>query len=275
MGKQLNMNIPQNQKKVDTVVDRLTLLDDDLMSRVFDQNIEATELILRIILEKEIKVISVKSQDVLKNHEIGGRNITLDIYAKDADGEEMDIEVQGNAEGAHVRRARYHSSMLDARMLKERQKFKELKDSYVIFIYRYDKFQKGLPIYRIDRHVNETNELFKDGSHIIYVNGNYKGDDEIGRLMEDFRESDSEKMNYSILARSVEHFKECKGGREKMSQIVEEYAKEYAKECMQVEKVETVSTLMKNMKWTLNQALDALGIQGDERINISEQLKKL
>lgn len=275
MGKQLNMNIPQNQKKVDTVVDRLTLLDDDLMSRVFDQNIEATELILRIILEKEIKVISVKSQDVLKNHEIGGRNITLDIYAKDADGEEMDIEVQGNAEGAHVRRARYHSSMLDARMLKERQKFKELKDSYVIFIYRYDKFQKGLPIYRIDRHVNETNELFKDGSHIIYVNGNYKGDDEIGRLMEDFRESDSEKMNYSILARSVEHFKEGKGGREKMSQIVEEYAKEYAKECMQVEKVETVSTLMKNMKWTLNQALDALGIQGDERINISEQLKKL
>ena len=274
MGKQLNMNIPQNQKKVDTVVDRLTLLDDDLMSRVFDQNIEATELILRIILGKEIKVISVKSQDVLKNHEIGGRNITLDIYAKDADGEEMDIEVQGNAEGAHVRRARYHSSMLDARMLKERQKFKELKDSYVIFIYRYDKFQKGLPIYRIDRHVNETNELFKDGSHIIYVNGNYKGDDEIGRLMEDFRESDSEKMNYSILARSVEHFKEGKGGREKMSQIVEEYAKEYAKECMQVEKVETVSTLMKNMKWTLNQALDALGIQGDERINISEQLEK-
>ena len=126
----------------------------------------------------------------------------------------------------------------------ERQKFKELKDSYVIFIYRYDKFQKGLPIYRIDRHVNETNELFKDGSHIIYVNGNYKGDDEIGRLMADFRESDSEKMNYSILALSVVHFKEGKGGREKMSQIVEEYAKEYAKECMQVEKVETVSTLM-------------------------------
>ena len=92
--------------------------------------------------------------------------------------------------------------------------------------------------------------------------------------MADFREADSEKMNYSILARSVEHFKEGKGGREKMSQIVEEYAKEYAKECMQVEKVETVSTLMKNMKWTLNQALDALGIQGDERINISDQLEK-
>ena len=65
----------------------------------------------------------------------------------------------------------------------ENQKFKELKDSYVIFIYKHDKFRKGLPLYHIDRYVRETNELFEDGSHIIYVNGNYKGDDEIGKLM--------------------------------------------------------------------------------------------
>ena len=48
----------------------------------------------------------------------------------DRNGTEIDIEVQGNAEGAHVRRARYHSSVVDSRMLKEGQKFKELKDSY-------------------------------------------------------------------------------------------------------------------------------------------------
>ena len=30
-----------------------------------------------------------------------------------------------------------------------------------------------------DRYVRETNELFEDGSHIIYVNGNYKGDEEM------------------------------------------------------------------------------------------------
>lgn len=274
MKTQLNMGETQSKKRVSAVVEQLTLLDDDLMSRVFDQNIEATELILRIILGKDLKVISVKSQEEFKNHEVGGRNIKLDIYAVASDGAEMDIEVQGNADGAHVKRARYHSSMLDSRMLKAGQKFKELKDSYVIFIYRHDKFQKGLPLYRIDRHVNETNELFEDGSHIIYVNGNYKGDDEIGHLIEDFREPDPKKMNYEILSQSVEHYKESEGGREKMSQIVEEYAKEYAKECIEVERLETVNTLMKNMKWTLNQALDALGIQGKDRIIISEQLQK-
>jgi hypothetical protein len=44
-------------------VDRLTLFDDDLMSSVFDQNVEATELVLRIILGRNIKVIRAEGQD--------------------------------------------------------------------------------------------------------------------------------------------------------------------------------------------------------------------
>ena len=46
--------------------------------------------------------------------------------------------------------------MSDSRMLGEGKKFKELKDSYVIFIYKHDKFRKGLPLYHIDRYVRET-----------------------------------------------------------------------------------------------------------------------
>ena len=61
-------------------------------------------------------------------------------------------------------------------------------DSYVIFIYKGDKFRQGLPIYHIDRYVSETDELFGDGSHIMYVNGNYKGNDEIGQLIRDFHQ---------------------------------------------------------------------------------------
>lgn len=131
----------------------------------------------------------------MKNHQVGGRNITLDVDAMDENGEEIDIEVQGNSEGAHVRRARYHSSMVDSRMLKEGQAFRELKDSYVIFIYKHDKFRKGLPLYHVERYVGETNEQFRDGSHIIYVNGNYKGNDEIGQLMQDFWEKNPECMH--------------------------------------------------------------------------------
>lgn len=54
------------KENVNELVDKLTLFDDDLMSRVFDNNIEATELMLRIILGRNINVISVIGQDEIK-----------------------------------------------------------------------------------------------------------------------------------------------------------------------------------------------------------------
>lgn len=49
-------------------------------------------------------------------------------------------------------------------------------------------FGAGLPLYHVDRVVQEIGKGFGDGSHIIYVNGTYKNDDEpIGKLMHDFR----------------------------------------------------------------------------------------
>ena len=265
-----NSGVIQNQDRINKLIDGLTLFDDDLMSRVFDKNIEATELLLRIILERKIKVISVNGQEEMKSAAVGGRNITLDVHALDENGEKMDIEVQGNSEGAHIRRARYHSSVLDSRMLKEGQEFKEIKDSYVIFIYKHDKFQEGLPLYHIDRYVRETGKLFEDGSHIIYVNGNYKGDDEIGHLMQDFHQTDPDNMHYKELSQGVRHFKEVEEGRDTMCEAVQEYAKEYAK----TEKAELVENFMKNMNLTLKQALDAAGIQGEEREAIIQLLQK-
>ena len=266
--------VKQEWERVNSLVDTLTLFDDELMGRVFDKNTQATELVLRLILGRNIKVISVNGQKEIRNAKVGGRNIILDVHAIDVAGEEMNIEVQGGSEGAHVRRARYHSSMLDTGMLKENQPLKELKDSYVIFIYKRDKFGKGLPLYHVDRYIKETEETFGDGSHIIYVNGSYKGDDAIGKLVSDFHQTDSEKMYYSELADGVEHYKETEKGRGNMSEAVEKYAREYAEECVIVEKITSVKNLMKNMKLTLEQALNALGIPDKDREQIINQLQK-
>ena len=114
------------------------------------------------------------------------------------------------------------------------------------------------------------------------MNGNYKGNNEIGQLMQDFREKNPECMHYTELAESVKHFKEKEGGHEEMSEIVERYinerveerVEERVKECVEKEKTISVQNLMNNMKWTLDQALDALGIKGKERTLITQQLQK-
>lgn len=219
----------QNDVIINRLIDKMTLFDDNLMSLVFGQNIEDAEQLLHIIMERNIKVVSVEGQDEFKNPIIGGRCITLDIHAIDINGRHIDIEVQVNSEGGHVRRARFHSSMTDARMLREGQDFKELKDSYVIFIYDHDKFRKGLPFYHIQRRVDETGESFGDGSHIIYVNGRYNGNDEIGHLMQDFHQCKPEQIQNKILSNAVAYYKE-KEGRGVMSDAVRKYAMQYAKE---------------------------------------------
>ena len=201
-----------------------TLLDDDFMTIVFDRNIEAAELVLNIILGRnDLKVIEVVAQREYKNPITGGRSIKLDIYAEDSNGKVYDIEVQNDDAGADIRRARFHSSMLDTKMLKEKQKFKEIHDSYVIFITKNDYLKMGLPMYHVERTVQEAGTLFGDGSHIIYVNGSYKDDDDpVGKLMHDFRCTSAADMFYQELAKPVRHFKETEGGRSKVCKAMEE-----------------------------------------------------
>ncbi len=211
---------------------KLRLLDDDLMKLVFENNKAAAELLLRIILERnDLRVKKVITHKEFKSALAGGRTIYVDIYAVDARKKNYNVEVQRASAGAGFHRARYHSSLVDSKMLKAGQDFKELNDSYVIFITESDVIGKGLPLYHIDRIIRETGEAFTDGSHIIYANGAYKDDaSPIGKLMHDFRCSKPEDMHYSKLAKSVRYFKEEEGGRDRMSSVFEELARKWAKE---------------------------------------------
>lgn len=61
---------------------------------------------------------------------------------------------------------------------------------------------------------------------------------------------------------------------ERVEERVEERVKECVEERVEKEKTILVQNLMNNMKWTLDQALDALGIKGKERTLITQQLQK-
>ena len=52
-------------------------------------------------------------------------------------------------------RARYYQSCIDVDCLKSGQKYKDLKDSYVIFICITDLFEKGLPCYSFENLCRE------------------------------------------------------------------------------------------------------------------------
>ena len=260
--------IRQDIRIVEQIVDDMDLFDDDLMSMVFDGNHPATGLLLKIILKRDdITVISVVGQREFQNPVVGGRDIRLDILAKDSMGKYYNIEVRKGAEGAHVRRARFNSSMMDSRMLKAGQEFSELRDSYMVFITQTDIFGYGIPIYTVNRRFEEIDVPFQDGSHIVYVNGSYKGDDAVGRLMHDFGCKESKDMYYPELAKGLKHFKE-EGGRKIMCEAVEKYGDKRVLD----KQIEMIKNLMESMKWTAEQAMSAMQISDKDKNILMKRL---
>lgn len=67
----------------------------------------------------------------------------------------------------------------------------------------------------------------------MYVNGDYRGDNALGKLMHDFSTPNADEMYYNELARKVRFHKQDEKGVQMASQIVEEYGDERAAEALQ------------------------------------------
>ena len=212
-------------------IEEFCLMDDTFMAAVFNGEIELTQMLLRIIMgDDKIKVITTVGQYAIKN--LQGRSSTLDIFCQDELGRYFNVEVQRDNTGAVSQRARYHQSMIDTRHFPVGEKdYRKLHDAYVIFITEEDVLGDALPKYTIKRTITENGKDFKDGSHIIYVNGAKRFDDtELSMLMHDFFCRDAKDIKNAILSERVKHFKEEESGVEEMCEIMQKLANDAAYE---------------------------------------------
>ena len=88
----------KKEQELQTIIQNLTLMDDEFMSAVFQDNLDGTNLVLRIFLNKpELNVHRVIAQHTLTN--LQKRGVRLDIHAFGY-GKEFDIEIQRAGRGA-------------------------------------------------------------------------------------------------------------------------------------------------------------------------------
>ena len=201
-------------------------MDDDFMRAMFRKNNSLTQLVLRIVMQKpDLIVKDVRTQNDLKRL-VGARSLELDVYATDSDGRKFDIEIQKAWNEVGKKRARYHSSCMDIDNLNAREEFDKLPDTYVIFILEKDSKKRGRPFYLIQRVDMETLEPEDDGQFILYVNGEYKGDDDFGRLMNDFRSSNPDDMYYSEMRKTAHYLKNTEEGVSTMCKQFEDTRRE-------------------------------------------------
>ena len=201
------------------VIKNFTLMSDIFMRNVFKQR-ECLEYVLQVIMEKpDLRVIDQVIQKDYKN--LQGRSAIMDCIARDSENKQFNVEIQQDNEGASPKRARYHSGLMDMNTLNPGQDFDELPESYVIFITRDDILGYGLPIYHINKKIEELNKNFQDEAHIIYVNSRKQEDTELGRLMHDLHCKNADEMHSPVLAKRVHELKDTQKGVELMCHEME------------------------------------------------------
>lgn len=85
--------------------------------------------------------------------------------------------------------------------------------NYIIFITEKDFRKLGKPIYQVEGVFLEDQAPFNDGTHILFVNGQYQHDDPIGNLTKNFFSKGAEQMNNPVLAERTKFLKESEEGR--------------------------------------------------------------
>lgn len=245
------------------------LLDDDFLTKCFEGDTAGIELVLRIVLDRmDLTVVDVRTQVFVEN--LLNRSVRLDILATDSTGAKLNVEVQRADKGAVRKRARYNSSMMDVNFLEKGGDFDQLPETWVIFITENDVIGEGLSLYPVERCFLETGEAFGDGSHILYVNGAYRGDTPIGKLLHDFSCTDPADMYYATLADRVRFFKESKEGIQIMCQAMEDLRNESLREGMREGMRETALRMLAAGKYALEEIVSISGLTPEE----IEQLEK-
>ncbi len=150
---------------------------------------------------------------------------------------------------------------------------------------RFFDDERGNPVYRVKKTLdikdkNGNNLPFDDDCNIMYINGEYRGDDPLGRLMHDFSTPNAEEMYYEKLAEKIRFFKQDEKGVQMASKLVEEYGDERAAEAYKdgLEKgahkkaVENAKNFLKMNVNSIEQIAQGTGLSVEEVQKLADEI---
>lgn len=151
-------------------IEDLSLANDFIFSEVMRQP-ENVRPFLEALLGKRIgEIKSIDKQKDIKDG-ISLHGIRLDVALADEQGVQYDVEMQaGNAYDLE-KRIRYYQSSIDRRTLEASENYRDLRQSYVIFLCTDDYYKRGLALYKRKSVIEGAEDIFyEDGSHAYILN---------------------------------------------------------------------------------------------------------
>ena len=156
------MNQPANETNNDVLNlekkwKNATIANNFIFYKVMHNNPDVCKELLEILLKIKIDHITMHTEESIEV-DFGKKGVRLDVYAVGS-SKAYNLEMQATDDGELAERSRYYQGILDVQQLNEGDDYKNLKDSYVIFICVPDIFKKGLAKYTFENLCIENPEI--------------------------------------------------------------------------------------------------------------------
>ncbi len=209
-----------------------TLFDDWYMQVFMEGNIACAQLMIRVCLNKtDLRVIRLIVQKNVPRETPDEKGACLDIWAKDSKNETYNIEIQDDSRDSSPRRAFHYLAKMVLAQTPKGIEFVKRKNCYVIFITKHDVLKGGKPCYWLCGYDSEGKDS-DIGAYIVYINGAWKGDDAIGRLVSDMKNANYRTMHYPEMAARTHDLKviEKEGNMSSLVDVIREDLKDEIRE---------------------------------------------
>ena len=134
-----------------------TIANNFIFYKVMHNNPDVCKELLEILLKIQIDHIDIKQEEEVQI-DYGKKGIRMDVYAVGAK-KAYNLEMQAADTKELPERSRYYLGCCDVDSLQAGGKYKDLKDTYIIFICVTDLFKKGLCIYKFENLCIDNPEI--------------------------------------------------------------------------------------------------------------------
>lgn len=146
----------------------LTFIDNFIFITVM-QDPKNSKKFLEMLFGVPIDRIDVSGETPLNYHP-KHKSVRLDVYIKDENNTRYNIEMEAFKKDSLVKRTRYYHSQIDMNLISTGTNYKELPDTFVIFICDFDPFGREKYCYTVRNKCDEDASIeIKDGVTSIYL----------------------------------------------------------------------------------------------------------
>ncbi|MDO4329979.1 MAG: Rpn family recombination-promoting nuclease/putative transposase [Lachnospiraceae bacterium] len=151
--------------------EELELKDDFMFAKVMRNQILCKELLQAIFPYMKIIHIEYPEEQKSINITSDGKSVRLDVYVQDDAEIVYNIEIQSVDTGELPKRSRYYQGMIDLNLIEKGEHYRNLKESFVIFICTFDLFGKGRYLYTFRNLCVEDDAIeLNDGTAKVFLN---------------------------------------------------------------------------------------------------------